>query len=164
MRIAWAALGAVVVLLAGCGSDSSDPAADTSTPVTQTTTSSETWTINEAARQYLAMTKQGNADLDRLQKLNDSSSLDDVTTICRALADDTHAMLPTARSDQWPDQVKPLMKAWAKAVADERSGFVRCGKASSIAEAAAAITTIASKNSADETALVKTALGLGPSA
>jgi hypothetical protein len=169
MKSALLVLGLTAVLLSGCGGNGSAATPEPSgSPTTTTGTSAGTtadmWTLDEAAAKYLAMTKQGNKDLDRLKALTDSSSLDDVTGICRGLAGDTAAMSHTARSDRWPDDVKPLMKRWGDAVSAMRAHFAQCARAKSFVDANAAIGQIANDNSADETVLVKAALGIGPTA
>jgi hypothetical protein len=169
MKRALVVLGLTAVLLSGCGGNDSTATTEPSGSLTTSTsagtgTTADTWTHDEAAAHYLAMTRQGNKDLARLRALTDSSSLDDVTGICRGLAGDTAAMALKAGSDRWPDDVKPLMKRWADAVSAMRGHFLQCAGAKSFADANAAIGQVANDNSADETVLVKAALGIGPTA
>ena len=169
MRHVVVAVAAVALLATGCGSsNSSSPAASASSPTASTTDSGPTlgtaappWTIREAGRHYLSMTEKGIADIERLKGLADSAPLSDVQSVCKDIADDMVSMLSAARSGNWPTHVQPLMQQWSKAVAEQRTFFAQCARAESIADAHDALNPVGQRNSADESALVRAALGLG---
>jgi hypothetical protein len=166
MRHAVVALGALALLTTGCGgTTSSSPAASASSPTGSTSAGGPlqpTWTVEEAGQHYLAMTSQTIADINRLKGLPDSVPLAALTSGCGDVADDMVSMLSEAQSGHWPAQVQPLMEQWSKAVDEQRAFFAACSSAQTISDAQAALSPVAEHNSADESAQVRAALGLGP--
>jgi hypothetical protein len=165
MRHAVVAMGAVALLATGCGSNTSSPAASASSPTASTSgggATQPTWTVEEAGRHYLTMTSTTIADLNRLKGLPDSAPLTELTTGCGDIADDMVSMLSDAQSGNWPTEVQSLMQQWSKAIAEQRSFFAQCSTAETITDARAALSPVAEHNSADESAQVRAALGLGP--
>jgi len=168
MRGILLALVAVALLSAGCGgSNSSSPAASASSSTASRSDSSPTqpatvptWTVEEAGQRYLVMTKKGNADIARLTRLTDSDSLADFQSVCKDIADDMVSILEAAQSGKWPTRVRPVMRQWSKAVAEQRSYFAQCARAETIADAHDALTPLGQRNSSDESALVRAALRL----
>ena len=165
MRHAVVAMGAVALLMTGCGgTNSSTPAASASSPTGSTPGGGppqSTWTVEEAGQHYLAMTSKAIVDINRLKGLPDSAPLTDLTSGCGDIADDMVSMLSEAQSGHWPAQVQPLMQQWSQAVAEQRTFFAQCSTAESIADARAALSPVGEHNSADESAQVRAALGLG---
>ncbi len=166
MRHAVIAMGAVALLATGCGSNtSSSPEASASSPTGSTSdggATQPTWTVEEAGRHYLAMTSKTITDLNRLKGLPDSAPLTVLTSGCGDIADDMGAMLTEAQSGSWPAEVQSLMQEWSKAIDEQRTFFAQCSTAETITDAQAALTPVAEHNSADESAQVRAALGLGP--
>ncbi len=166
MRHAVVAMSALALLATGCGSDtSSSPAASASSPPGSTSdggATQPTWTVEEAGRHYLAMTSKTIADLNRLKAMPDSAPLADLTSGCGDIADDMVSMLSEAKSGNWPAEVESLMQQWSKAIAEQHTFFARCSTAETITDAHAALSPVAEHNSADESAQVRAALGLGP--
>ena len=172
MRHVVVALAAVAMVVNGCGNnDSSSPAGSGSSPTASTSDSgsqsatASTWTVEEAGRHYLAMTRKGIADINRLKVLEDSAPLSDIQSGCGAVSDDMFSMMLAAESGKWPPRVQSLMREWTQAIAEQRSFFAQCARAGTIADAHDALTPLGQRNSADESALVRAALGLsGPQA
>ena len=172
MRYVVVALAAGALVVGGCGnSDSSSPAASGSSPTASTSDSvpqsatGSTWTVEEAGRHYLAITKKGIADINRLKALEDSAPLSDIQSACGAVSDDMFSMVLAAESGKWPPPVQSLMREWTQAIGEQRSFFAQCARADTIADAHDALTPLGQRNSADESALVRAALGLsGPQA
>ena len=172
MRHVVIALAAVALVVSGCGNnDSSSPAVTGSSPTASTSDSgsqsatASTWTVEEAGRHYLAMTRKGTADINRLKVLEDSTPLSDIQSACGAVSDDMFSMMLAAESGKWPPRVQSLMREWTQAIAEQRSFFAQCARADTIADAHDALTPLGQRNSADESALVRAALGLsGPQA
>ncbi len=158
MRHAVVAMGAVALLVTGCGSNTSS---STTGATSDGGTTQPTWTVEEAGRHYLAMTSKTIADLNRLKGVPDSAPLSDLTSGCGDVADDMVSMLSEAQSGNWPTQVQPLMDQWSKAIDEQRTFFAQCSSAETITDARAALTPIGEHNSADESAQVRAALGLG---
>jgi hypothetical protein len=159
-------MGAVALLATGCGGGtSSSPAASASSPTGSTLGGGPlqpTWTVEEAGQHYLAMTSQTIIDINRLKGLPDSASLAELTSGCGDIAVDMVSMLSEAKSGNWPTQVQPLMQQWSEAVAEQRAFFAHCSSADTIADAHDALSPVGEHNSADESAQVRAALGLGP--
>lgn len=145
--------------LAACN-DAEQPAATSTTAPAQVTPTTGEPTKEQMATQYLTMIDRLSPLVAELNDLSGNGTLAEFNALCADLSTAAYDAMSKATTDQWSEDLQPLITDWVKAVSELRNHFDACSHATSNSDVADALNPLQTANAHDESSLIRIALGL----